>query len=68
MHRLCVETVTGKVWHSQVEEPADKDKEELLRLTGNWKVLNRLQLTTDVGEVHLNPAHVVAIWFEEVKS
>lgn len=66
MHRLCIETVTGKVWRSVEDELTDEAKGELANLTSDWKTLDRVQFNTDVGEVHFNPAHIVAIWFEEV--
>ena len=66
MHRLCIETVTGKVWHTLEDELTDESVEGLANLASDWKNLGRFQVNTDVGEVHFNPAHIVAIWFEEV--
>ena len=66
MHRLCIETVTGKVWRTQEDKLTDEAVEGIADLTSDWKNLDRVQVATDVGEVHFNPAHIVAIWFEEV--
>lgn len=66
MHQLCFETVTGRVWRTRGDELTDEAEEGLANLTSDWKDLGRVQVTTDLGEVHLNPAYIVAIWFEEV--
>ena len=68
MIHLAVELSNGNILRSDGNDELDRDEvEESIRdLLSDWPKVNHLRVTKFGHDIFVNPAHVCAVWIEEI--
>ena len=68
MIHLAVELSNGKVLTSDGNDEVSRDEleETIANLLSDWSKVNNLRVTKFGHDIFVNPAHVCAVWIEEV--
>ena len=68
MIHLAVELSNGNILRSDGNDDVSRDElEESIRdLLSDWPKVNNLRVTKFGHDIFVNPAHVCAVWIEEV--
>ena len=68
MIHLAVELSNGNVLRSDGNDEVVRDEleESITNLLSDWSKVNNLRVTKNGHDVFVNPAHVCAVWIEEL--
>ena len=65
---MAVELSNGNIIRSDSNDEATRDEleETIVNLLSDWSKVNNLSVTKNGHDIFVNPAHVCAVWIEEV--
>ena len=68
MIHLAVELSNGNILRSDGNDEVARDEleETIANLLSDWSKVNNLRVTKFGHDIFVNPAHVCAVWIEEV--
>ena len=68
MIHLAVELSNGNILRSDGNDEVTRDEleEAIANLLSDWSKVNNLRVTKFGHDIFVNPAHVCAVWIEEV--
>ena len=68
MIHLAVELSNGNILRSDGNDEVTRDEleEAIANLLSDWSKVNNLRVTKFGHDILVNPAHVCAVWIEEV--
>lgn len=68
MIHLAVELSNGNILRSDGNDEVSRDEleETIANLLSDWSKVNNLRVTKFGHDIFVNPAHVCAVWIEEV--
>lgn len=68
MIHLAVELSNGNILRSDGNDEVTRDEleETIANLLSDWSKVNNLRVTKFGHDIFVNPAHVCAVWIEEV--
>ena len=68
MIHLAVELSNGNILRSDGNDEVTRDEleETIANLLADWSKVNNLRVTKFGHDIFVNPAHICAVWIEEV--
>ena len=65
---MAVELSNGSIIRSDSNDEATRDEleESIADFLSDWSKVNNLRVTKFGHDIHVNPAHICAVWVEEV--
>ena len=68
MIHMAVELSNGNILRSDGNDVLDRDEveERIADLLSDWSKVNNFRVTKFGHDIYVNPAHICAVWIEEV--